>query len=246
MAYTYTLKDIIEITGVTKRTLHYYDEIGLLVPDKNDKNYRVYKQQDLEKLQKILILKSFDFDIAKIKQYISYDNEQLRKLLSEQVSKLDKKISDLQLIRLSVCKFIKGHSLIDTSILNKTLQSQYDKEASIKYGHTKAYQSFIRRKDSLQSHDIRHKLTTIFNKFNHMSLSHYPIQDCSDLVFEWKAFMNTIADFDDETLCCTAKTYEDDTRFKDYFNSYDNQNLASYISEAVNYFLSNVNKSDNF
>ncbi|HDM8946735.1 TPA: MerR family transcriptional regulator, partial [Staphylococcus aureus] len=56
MAYTYTLKDIIEITGVTKRTLHYYDEIGLLVPNKNDKNYRVYKQQDLEKLQKILIL----------------------------------------------------------------------------------------------------------------------------------------------------------------------------------------------
>lgn len=48
MAYTYTLKDIIEITGVTKRTLHYYDEIGLLVPNKNDKNYRVYKQQDLE------------------------------------------------------------------------------------------------------------------------------------------------------------------------------------------------------
>lgn len=95
MAYTYTLKDIIEITGVTKRTLHYYDEIGLLVPNKNDKNYRVYKQQDLEKLQKILILKSFDFDISKIKQYISYDNEQLRKLLSEQVSKLDKKISDL-------------------------------------------------------------------------------------------------------------------------------------------------------
>lgn len=95
MAYTYTLKDIIEITGVTKRTLHYYDEIGLLVPNKNDKNYRVYKQQDLEKLQKILILKSFDFDITKIKQYISYDNEQLRKLLSEQVSKLDKKISDL-------------------------------------------------------------------------------------------------------------------------------------------------------
>ncbi|MBR8878344.1 MerR family transcriptional regulator, partial [Staphylococcus aureus] len=169
MAYTYTLKDIIEITGVTKRTLHYYDEIGLLVPDKNDKNYRVYKQQDLEKLQKILILKSFDFDIAKIKQYISYDNEQMRQLLSEQVSKLDKKISELQLIRRSVCEFIKGHSLIDTSILNKSLQTQYDKEASIKYGHTKAYQSFINRQDNLQSQDIRQKLTTIFNQFNQMS-----------------------------------------------------------------------------
>ncbi len=79
-----------------------------------------------------------------------------------------------------------------------------------------------------------------------MSLSHYPIQDCNDIVEEWKSFMNTISDFDDETLCCIAKTYENDTRFKDYFNSYDNQNLASYISEAVNYFLSNENKKDNF
>ncbi len=59
-------------------------------------------------------------------------------------SKLDEKeFCDLQLIRRSVCEFIKGLSLIDTSILNETLQSQYDKEASIKYGHTKAYQSFI-------------------------------------------------------------------------------------------------------
>ena len=42
------------------------------------------------------------------------------------------------------------------------------------------------------------------------------------------------------------KHIENDTRFKDYFNSYDNQNLASYISEAVNYFLSNENKKRQF
>lgn len=45
--------------------------------------------------------------------------KQLRKLLSEQISKLDKKISDLQLIRRSVCEFIKGLSLIDTSIFKQ-------------------------------------------------------------------------------------------------------------------------------
>ncbi|WP_242685726.1 MerR family DNA-binding transcriptional regulator [Staphylococcus simiae] len=42
MEYNYTLTDIIKITGVTKRTLHYYDEIGLLTPVKNNKNYRIY------------------------------------------------------------------------------------------------------------------------------------------------------------------------------------------------------------
>lgn len=91
MAYTYTIKDIMKITGVTKRTLHYYDEIGLLSPKKNNKNYRIYEQQDLEKLQKILVFKSLDLDISKIKQFISYDNNELRKILSEELTNLDKK-----------------------------------------------------------------------------------------------------------------------------------------------------------
>lgn len=43
LVYIYILKDIIEIIGVIKRILYYYDEIGLLVLDKNDKNYCVYK-----------------------------------------------------------------------------------------------------------------------------------------------------------------------------------------------------------
>ncbi len=59
------------------------------------------------------IIKEFNsksFDLLKIKQYISYEYEVIAKLLSEQISKLDKKISDLQLIRRSVCEFIKGLS----------------------------------------------------------------------------------------------------------------------------------------
>ncbi|MFU0762407.1 MerR family DNA-binding transcriptional regulator, partial [Staphylococcus pasteuri] len=47
MEFQYSLKQIMDITGVTKRTLHYYDEIGLLKVQKNENNYRVYNQNDL-------------------------------------------------------------------------------------------------------------------------------------------------------------------------------------------------------
>lgn len=52
----YTVKDMIAITGVTKRTPHYYDEINLLKPESySDKGYRLYNREDLEKLRTILI-----------------------------------------------------------------------------------------------------------------------------------------------------------------------------------------------
>lgn len=50
-----TVKDVAYITGITPRTLHYYDKINLLRPSRKLENgYRVYDRKDLEKLQMIL------------------------------------------------------------------------------------------------------------------------------------------------------------------------------------------------
>lgn len=48
------INEVSKITGVSLRTLHYYDKIGLLVPAKLENGYRVYSNDDLNKLQKIL------------------------------------------------------------------------------------------------------------------------------------------------------------------------------------------------
>lgn len=75
MEFQYSLKQIMDITGVTKRTLHYYDEIGLLKVQKNENNYRVYNQNDLVRLQKILLLKNLDMSIKEIYEVIDYNDE---------------------------------------------------------------------------------------------------------------------------------------------------------------------------
>lgn len=50
---SYTIKNVAKISGVTVRTLHHYDKIGLLSPFKNEtNNYRLYSDEDLETLSK--------------------------------------------------------------------------------------------------------------------------------------------------------------------------------------------------
>ncbi|EQC2291628.1 TPA: MerR family transcriptional regulator [Listeria innocua] len=72
-------KELAELTGVSVRTLHHYDKIGLLVPQKDDWNgYRIYSEKDVDKLQQILFFKELDFPLKKIKQILddpSFDKE---------------------------------------------------------------------------------------------------------------------------------------------------------------------------
>ncbi|MBC2185268.1 MerR family transcriptional regulator [Listeria sp. FSL L7-0253] len=68
-------KELAELTGVSVRTLHHYDTIGLLVPQKDDWNgYRIYSEKDVDKLQQILFFKELDFPLKKIKQILDDPN----------------------------------------------------------------------------------------------------------------------------------------------------------------------------
>ncbi len=65
------IKELAELTGVSVRTLHHYDKIGLLVPQKDDWNgYRIYSEKDVDKLQQILFFKELDFPLKKIQQIL--------------------------------------------------------------------------------------------------------------------------------------------------------------------------------
>lgn len=75
-----TVKDVSEITGVSIRTLRYYDEIGLLKPTElTEAGYRLYDNKALEKLQEIMFFRELEIpliDIKKIMDTPNYDKEQ--------------------------------------------------------------------------------------------------------------------------------------------------------------------------
>lgn len=104
-----TVKDVSEITGVSIRTLRYYDEIGLLKPTELTKaGYRLYDNKALEKLQEIMFFRELEIpliDIKKIMDNPNYDKEQA---LLTQKSLLEQKRNRLNGIIELITDVMKG------------------------------------------------------------------------------------------------------------------------------------------
>lgn len=60
-----------KLAGISKRTLQYYDDEGVLTAKRSKNNYRLYSQEDLEEIWKIMIYKEIGFDLNEIKQLLS-------------------------------------------------------------------------------------------------------------------------------------------------------------------------------
>ncbi|WP_154695327.1 MerR family transcriptional regulator, partial [Legionella pneumophila] len=72
------VKDLSKLTGVSVQTLHHYDRIGLLKPSLRQSNgYRIYSEKDLLKLQQIIALKFFGFELSQIKTLLSEERHAL-------------------------------------------------------------------------------------------------------------------------------------------------------------------------
>ena len=80
------IKEFAEFTGVSVRTLHYYDEIGLLVPAHVDEQtgYRYYDKNSLLRMQEILFYRELDFPLKSIGEILSAPNYNKNKALKEQ------------------------------------------------------------------------------------------------------------------------------------------------------------------
>ena len=104
-----TVKDVSEITGVSIRTLRYYDEIGLLKPTElTEAGYRLYDNKALEKLQEIMFFRELEIPLADIKEMMEnpdYDREQA---LSAQKTLLEHKRNRLNGIIELIADVTKG------------------------------------------------------------------------------------------------------------------------------------------
>jgi DNA-binding transcriptional MerR regulator len=91
----HTVGAVAELTGISVRTLHHYDEIGLLEPsDRSPAGYRLYSPDDLRRLQRILFYRELDFDLTTIAAMLAdtgtTDEDRLRHqrdLLTERVTR---------------------------------------------------------------------------------------------------------------------------------------------------------------
>lgn len=137
------IKEFAELTGVSVRTLHYYDEIGLLKPCYVDEQngYRFYDEASLERMQEILFYRELDFPLKSIVEILASPNYDKQKALAEQRRLLTIKKNRLERLIAALEQAEKGEitmSAFDNSEYESARQ-QYEDEAKQRWGGTDAY-----------------------------------------------------------------------------------------------------------
>lgn len=116
-----TVKEVSELTGVSTRTLHYYDEIGLFPPTgKSEAGYRLYDDRALEILQQILFFREFGIPLKDIKTVMKNPSLDRNQILQLQREMLVEKKERMERLIASIDNVLKGDNKMDFSIFTKT------------------------------------------------------------------------------------------------------------------------------
>ncbi|MEW4370705.1 MerR family transcriptional regulator [Paenibacillus kandeliae] len=247
----FTVHDIVQITSISRRTLHFYDSIDLLKPSKlADNGYRRYDRDALTRLQTILMLKDMQFslkDIASILQLPAAEQQhmliQQRQLLEQHKQQLERTIQQLDQ-RLAGTPWSELQRSPDTSV--KSLQDQYAAEAALTYGNTTAYKQFQEQQSALspaqqqeQNEYVAQQMDALYKQLaDHMhALPQSPV--IQNLIEQWAALLATQMPCEPELLRCIADTYIEDARFVDYFESYGTD-FARFLHAAITDWMQHV------
>lgn len=140
----YTVKQLSDLAGVSVRTLHYYDEIGLLKPSSVGENgYRYYEDEALFRLQQILFFREMDLGLLQIKEIIDDPDFDLVTALQVHRQALEERIERLQTLINTVDRSIM-HLVGEVNMSKKKIfegfseekQKQYEQEAVERWGDT--------------------------------------------------------------------------------------------------------------
>ena len=231
------IKDFAKASGVRVRTLHYYDEIGLLKPSFVDEwtGYRYYDENSLLRMQEIMFYRELDFSLKNISQIISspyYDKE---KALSQQKKLLVLKKERLEKLILSIDDAMKGKVVMNA--FDNSEFEKYKDEAKEKWGNTTAYAEYSEKsknygKDKFSS--ISGEMAEIFGKFNRaMKNSDADSDEAQILVKELQDYItNNFYTCTKEILSGLGQMYVYDERFKNNIDK-AGEGTAEFVSEAI-------------
>jgi len=141
---TYTVKQLADIAGVTTRTLHYYDEIGLLNPVSiEDNGYRRYDHGSLLRLQQILFYRELEVPLKEIQTILANPEFSQLEALEEHRSALQKQVNRINTLIETIDQTIatlKGEWIMSNKDYFEGFdETQYEEEAKERWGNTPQY-----------------------------------------------------------------------------------------------------------
>ncbi len=238
----YSISEAATLMGVSVRTLHYYDEIGLLLPSSvvPETGYRYYDEKALEKLQQILFYKELDFsikDIVKIMDSPDYQKEEAmqnqRELLKMKKERLERLIGLLD-------AGLKGENTMSIKEFDMTeienAKEKYAKEVQEKWGSTDAYMQSQKKTAGFTKEDwakSQEKASQIMQEFAKHIGENPASVGVQKLVEVWQSYITEFYyDCTKEILAGLGQMYVADERFMNNMDQHG-AGTAKLMSEAI-------------
>lgn len=248
----YRIKELADMSGISVRTLHYYDQIHLLKPSRSEENgYRLYDEGAIVRLQQILFLKELEFPLNEIKRILddpSFNELEAlymhRKVL---VEKRDRLMRIIQSLDESIDAFKGGKQMdsnkrlqpFDRSKLDK-MQEQYEQEVKERYGHTEAFKQAEEKRKSYIDDDfakMEQERIAIFEKIAAVMDLNPEEKTVQELIHEWRMHITRYHyECTLEIFRGLGEMYTADERFEDNFNKVKN-GLAEFMSDAIRIYV---------
>lgn len=234
-----TVKEVSKLTGVSVRTLQYYDKIGLLQPTKyTDSGYRLYDDTALERLQQILLFRELEFPLKEIKAILDSTNFDGKKALSQQIELLELKKQHLE----NLINFARGIKMIgvravDFTVFDRSKIDEYGKRTREQWGNTDAYKEFVEKtKDRTQDEDDRlaEEFMELFVEFGTMR-NESP--DSERVQLQVKKIQDYITEHlytcTDTILASLGKMYAGGGELTDNIDKSCGSGTAEFVSQAI-------------
>lgn len=242
----YTVRKLARLAGITPRTLHYYDQIGLLRPEQVAENgYRYYGEASLLRLQQILLYRELEMPLAEIGKILDgkdFDGlaslHRHRASLESRTRRMEKLIASVN----ETISFLEGKQPMNEVKMfepfSEEQQAEYEKEVAEKYdpaivqASQRKWKSYTRE----EKQRIGEEGNAVYRDFVLAIPKGAASPAAQECVRRWRAHMAYFWEPDDEACLGLADLYNDDPRFKANFDKIDPR-LAAFVHEAVKVYV---------
>ncbi|MFM0602598.1 MerR family transcriptional regulator [Streptococcus suis] len=231
-----TVKEMSQLSGISVRTLHYYDEINLLPPSFIAENgYRYYDNEAFEKLQEILLFRELEFPLKEIKKIVgnaAYDREAA---LKDQIQLLELKKRHLEkVIQHAKSLQQKGENYMNFEVFDKSDLLAFQEEAKERWGNTAAFQEFSAKTNQERFAQISAEMSGImmeFGKMKNLSADDSKVQKQVEVL---KAYISeNFYNCTNEILASLGQMYIADNRFTQFIDQVGGEGTATFVSQAI-------------
>ena len=230
------VREVSRLSGVSVRTLHYYDEIGLLHPSQvTEAGYRLYDEAAMERLRSILLFRELRFPLKEIQAMMEHPSFDPQAALDRQIELLEMEYDRLGKLIARAKKMRGEKEDMGFDSLDRKKIDQYRAEVKEKWGGTKEYGEFEKKEKAGRDFSAAADgLMAILAELGALRALRPEDEKVQEKVMKLQAFITeNYYPCSDEILMSLGEMYVSDERFRKNIDRFGGEGTAEFASRAI-------------